>query len=151
MREGGKADIGITHTSAIDANVASATIFTSTSSVVTDPKGPACRYGSAAQVEPGIYYVNGHFVETTRQTLVLDKYNNSPSYRIGWSVSETIETPEDESSLTDNAQGSANLSAKGDHRLVITFTLCCKTSLHIRRSAAGYCMILLVLSKIKSI
>ena len=118
-----KANIGITHTSAIDADVASATVFTSTSSILDDPKGPACRNGAAAQIEPGVYYVNGHFVETTRQTLVLDKYSASPSYRIGWSVAESIQTPEAEASLTDNAQGSANFSAKGAHRLVITLTL----------------------------
>ena len=79
--------------------------------------------GSAANVEEGVYFVRGQFVRVTAQRIVLDKYTNTPSYRVGLSISETLVTPESDTSLLDNAQGSSNVNAKGAHRLKITLTL----------------------------
>ena len=79
--------------------------------------------GSAANVEEGVYFVRGQFVRVTAQRIVLDKYTNTPSYRVGLSISETLVTPEADTSLLDNAQGSSNVNAKGAHRLKITLTL----------------------------
>ena len=62
-------------------------------------------------------------VQNTEQTVVLEKYTNTPSYRVGWQVTETLVTPETDASLLDNAQGSSNYAAKGAHRLKITLTL----------------------------
>ena len=83
--------------------------------------------GSAAAVEAGVYYINGFFVQVSSETLVLDKYTNSPSYRIGLAVTEAFTTPGDDSSLNDNAQGSSNVNAPGAHRLKITLALAKKT------------------------
>ena len=66
---------------------------------------------------------------TSGQTIVLDKYTNTPSYRIGFDVVETLVTPEDDPNLLDNAQGSSNYAAKGAHRFKITLTLTKKTLL----------------------
>ena len=44
------------------------------------------------------------FVDVTTQTLVFDKYTNTPSYRIGLTISETFVTSTDDSSLLDNAE-----------------------------------------------
>ena len=60
---------------------------------------------------------------TTGQTITLDKYSNTPSYRIGFNVIETLVTPEEDTNLLDNAQGSSNYAAKGAHRFKITLTL----------------------------
>lgn len=79
--------------------------------------------GSSANIEQGVYFIRGHFVRVEQQRLILDKYTNTPSYRIGLLISETLETPEEVSSLLDNAQGSSNLNAKGAHRLKIDLTL----------------------------
>ena len=79
--------------------------------------------GSAAQVEAGIFYTRGFFVQNTAQTLILDKYTNTPSYRIGLDVSEIINTPTEDGNLNDNAAGSSNENAPGAHRLKITLTL----------------------------
>ena len=79
--------------------------------------------GSSANIEEGVYFVRGHFVKVAQQRLILDKYTNRPSYRVGLNVTETLETPEEDTSLLDNAQGSTNLNAKGAHRLKITLTL----------------------------
>ena len=79
--------------------------------------------GSAASVTEGIFFVHGFMCRTTAQTITLDKYSNTPSYRIGFNVIETLVTPEEDASLLDNAQGSSNYAAKGAHRFKITLTL----------------------------
>ena len=117
------ADVGITHITAYSSNVASATTFTATSTSKTDPKGPASSQGSIANVEAGIYYIRGMFIQNTAQTVVLSKYTTTPSVRVGFSIEEKLITPEDDTSLLDNATGSSNFAAKGGHRLQINLTL----------------------------
>ena len=121
-----KANVSVTHTSAYAANIASATVYTKqsvSSAEPFDPQGPANRVGSAAQIQSGVYYIRGMFVETLEETLVLDKYNNRCDYRVGFEVTETIATPETDSSLTDNAAGTSNFAAKGGHRLGVSVKL----------------------------
>ena len=79
--------------------------------------------GSAASIAAGTYYINGYAVNVDKQTLVLDKYTNSPSYRIGLTITESFVTPNNDSSLVDNAQGSSNVNAPGAHRFKITLAL----------------------------
>jgi hypothetical protein len=79
--------------------------------------------GSTATVNSGVYYINGHFCLVDKQTIVLDKYTTSPTYRIGLLVSEEIVTPEEDESLLDNAQNSFNYAAPGAHRFYIDLTL----------------------------
>jgi hypothetical protein len=83
--------------------------------------------GSAAGVQSGVYYINGFFVKVDSTTLILDKYTNTPSYRIGFTVTESFVTPNDDSSLNDNAAGSSNVNAPGAHRFKILLTLAKKT------------------------
>ncbi|SVB48184.1 uncharacterized protein METZ01_LOCUS201038, partial [marine metagenome] len=79
--------------------------------------------GSSASVQKGIFYIRGAFVQATTQTIILDKYSATPSYRIGFSVTESLVTPEENTGLLDNATGSTNYAAKGAHRLKYTLTL----------------------------
>ena len=79
--------------------------------------------GSSASVQKGIFYIRGAFVQALTQTIILDKYSNSPSYRIGFSVTESLITPEENTGLLDNATGSTNFAAKGAHRLKYVLTL----------------------------
>ena len=83
--------------------------------------------GAAAQVQEGTYYINGYHVQVSNQTIVLDKYTNTPSYRVGLVVSESFVTPNDDLSLNDNATGSSNVNAPGAHRFKIDLTLTKKT------------------------
>ena len=83
--------------------------------------------GSAVTVQAGIYYVRGFMVQNTEQTIILDKYTNTPSYRVGWTITETLVTPEMDSSLLDNAQGSSNYAAKGAHRFKMTLAIAKKS------------------------
>ena len=79
--------------------------------------------GSAFLIHKGVYFVNGFFVENTEQVILLEKYSNKPSYRIGWQIGESFVTPEEDSSLLDNAQGSSNVNAPGSHRFKVELTL----------------------------
>ncbi len=79
--------------------------------------------GCAAEVQKGVYYINGYHVEVLGQTVVLDKYTNTPSYRVGLTVTESFVTPNEDASLNDNAQGSSNQNAPGAHRFKIDLTL----------------------------
>jgi hypothetical protein len=91
-------------------------------SATTDVTTPVAT-GTAVTVQSGIFYIRGNFVQASDTTLVLDKYTNTPSYRVGFTVTESLVTPEDASGLLDNATGATNYAAKGAHRLKITLTL----------------------------
>ena len=83
--------------------------------------------GSAVSVKQGVYYINGFHVQVTDQTLILDKYTATPSYRVGFSITESFVTPNDDTSLNDNAAGTSNVNAPGAHRFKIELTLAKKT------------------------
>ena len=80
-------------------------------------------FGSAVNIQPGIYYVSGTFAFVLSQTLVLDKYTNTPSYRIGLTVDASIVSSTTDSTLNDNATGSPNFAAPGANRYKIVLTL----------------------------
>ena len=124
------ANAGITHTTSYSTNVASATIFTSSLNVATataaelaSATGPASRKGKAAKIESGVYYVRGHFIQNSEETLILDPYSNEPSFLVGFNVTESLVTPEEDDTLLDNSTGSTNFAAKGAHRLKISLSL----------------------------
>ena len=79
--------------------------------------------GSAVRIAAGTYYINGFFVNVDEQTLILDKYTNIPTYRVGLTIVETFVTSTDDTSLLDNATGSSNANATGAHRFKIDLTL----------------------------
>ena len=83
----------------------------------------ATETGSSAAIEEGVYFIRGNFVKVDAQRIVLDKYTNTPSYRIGLTITESLVTPESDTTLLDNATGSTNVNAKGAHRLKIDLTL----------------------------
>lgn len=78
---------------------------------------------SAVSVSDGIYFIRGTFVNVNKETLILDYYSNTPSYRIGFRVSEEIVTAKDDPSLYDNAKGFNNYAAPGADRFKISVFL----------------------------
>ena len=82
-----------------------------------------CATGSRATIDAGTYYINGFFVNVDEQILTLDKYTNTPSYRVGLTIVENFITSTDDSTLLDNATGSSNANATGAHRFKIDLTL----------------------------
>ena len=86
------------------------------------PQG-ASIIGSSFNIADGIYFLRGYFVKVKSQTLILDQYSNTPSYRVGLDVVEEIISSDVDPRLNDNAQGFNNFTAPGADRLKITATL----------------------------
>ena len=132
--------ISCTDGTSFTAVVAQPTSTLTTSGTVTYP---AVGKSSIASISEGVFYiVNGYsqsqtinpdgtyskytignFVNVSPQTIILDKYSNSPSYRIGLLITETIYDYVSDSSLLDPAIGASNYQAPGADRYVITLTL----------------------------
>ena len=78
---------------------------------------------SSVSILDGTYFIRGHFLNISANTLLLDQYSNTPSYRVGLFVSETIVDAQEDNTLYDNARGFSNYAAPGADRLKITATL----------------------------
>ena len=87
----------------------------------------AAAVGCSYSVQDGIYFVRGNFVNVQKETLILDQYSNTPSYRIGLYVQEEIINANIDENLNDNSQGFNNYSAPGADRLKISVRLFKKT------------------------
>ena len=79
--------------------------------------------GSALSVNNGVYFVRGTFVDVPKQTLILDYYTNTPSYRVGFDIKEETINAKDDDSLYDNAKGFTNFAAPGADRFKISLNL----------------------------
>ena len=79
--------------------------------------------GSAYFISNGVYFGKGTFLNVTDQTLILDQYSNTPSYRIGLLIEESVVNADLDPSLTDNSAGFNNFGAPGADRLKITTSL----------------------------
>lgn len=75
--------------------------------------------GSIASIEAGIYFINGQFVLVDKAAIILDKYSNLPSYRVGLTYTENVVTPATDVTLFDNATGTPNKNAPGAYRYQI--------------------------------
>ena len=79
--------------------------------------------GSVAFIGKGVYFVRGYFVNVNDENIILDYYTNTPSYRVGLTVTETIISAKDDTSLYDNAKGFSNFASPGSDRLKISLNL----------------------------
>ena len=78
---------------------------------------------SAVSIADGVFYVLGNFVQISSTTIVIDKYSNRPTKRIGLTITETIYDYINDSSLLDPAVGASNYQAPGADRYVISLAL----------------------------
>lgn len=103
--------------------------------------------GSIVSIRDGVYFIdmnnispvantdannvsvitNAYFVRVPSQTVILDKYDTLPSYRIGLEISDSVVTEVADSSLLDPALGASNYQAPGAARYVINATLSKRT------------------------
>ena len=79
--------------------------------------------GSAMSIGEGVYFVRGTFAQVQNETLILDQYGSTPSYRVGFDVQEDFISADEDTSLNDNASGFTNFAAPGADRLQITISL----------------------------
>ena len=99
------------------------TTLTIGETVLTLTSEDATATGSAFGVNSGVYFLRGTFVDVPTSLIVLEPYNNSPSYRVGFEISEQIINSNDDSSLYDNAKGFTNFAAPGADRFKISVQL----------------------------
>ena len=92
-------------------------------SAQTADSGTITGDGSIASISAGIYYINGFFVTVDAQTIVLEKFATTPSYKVGLTITESITNNTDDSTLLDNASGSFNVNAPGANRYKIALIL----------------------------
>ena len=83
----------------------------------------ATSVGSSASIGDGVYFIRGYFVNVSKQTIILDNYTNTPSYRVGLKIDELIITAGDDNSLYDLSKGFTNYAAPGADRFKINLTL----------------------------
>ena len=79
--------------------------------------------GSTVNINPGVYFVRGFFVEVQSQEIILEQYNNTPTYKVGLQIIESIVSSEEDETLFDNSIGSTNYTAPGADRLKIELKL----------------------------
>ena len=91
--------------------------------LATSTLATAVGKGSSASIAEGVFYINGNFIKTPQQTIILDKYFNDPSYKVGLTAKETIIDSGEDLNLLDNSQGSSNFAAPGADRLKLSLTL----------------------------
>jgi hypothetical protein len=125
------ASLTITTGSAFVNNETIATVVPSPSPIIfaqtslTNSTG----FGSSATLKQGIFFVNGFFCFVTgdqpdgSQLLILDKYTNTPSYRIGLAIEDSIVTSATDPTLNDPANGFSNYNAPGADRYRIDLIL----------------------------
>ena len=95
-----------------------------TATIITSSVGnEATGKGSIASISRGIFYVKGNFVTASEDTVILSKYNENPSLRVGLNATETIIDSNDDTTLLDPALGATNYQAPGADRYLISLSL----------------------------
>ena len=85
--------------------------------------------GTEINVGSGVYFVQGHFVFTEKQSLIISKYTSNPTLQVGFKISEQVITATDNSALYDNQGATPNVASPGADRYRITLTLSKKSDI----------------------
>ncbi len=91
------------------------------SSAICDGTGT----GSIFTINAGIFYINGFFVESDAQSVILSRYTSTPSVVVGFRLNETTVNWTEDQTLLDNASGSSNINAIGADRLKLSLSIEC--------------------------
>ena len=102
---------------------------TLTSQTTNTTVNPAIGEGTLFEVNEGKFYLEGHFVHTAKQTLVVSKFSSTPDAVIGFKVTEDIVTTSDDEDLFDNSGATLNLASPGADRYRIRLTLIDETDI----------------------
>jgi len=79
--------------------------------------------GTTVSIQDGVFFVDGYFVRNSAQTIILDRYSTTPSYKVGLEITSDIIDENEDTSLFDPAQEASNFQGPGATRLKITLTL----------------------------
>lgn len=93
-----------------------------TYTAVTTGSSPVGK-GSRFVITEGVVFAKSHFVYFPTSSIILSRYDNTPTCRVGFDIDEQIITAEDDFSLLDPALESSNYSAPGADRLKLVPSL----------------------------
>jgi len=106
----------------------------SSETVSIESSGTPLGRSTLVTLDRGVYFINDHFTIVNNQTVVVSKYTSieqiSGEVSVGLLAQESIITPEQDVSLTDNAQGSFNETAPGAHRFKVDPVLVLRSDLN---------------------
>ena len=83
--------------------------------VNTAPTGTA----SSFRISEGVLFAKEHFIYFPTQQIIIDRYNDTPTAKVGFELIESIVTHLDDTTLLDPALESSNYSAPGADRFKI--------------------------------
>jgi len=106
----------------IEVRNTTGTVISTVLALASSPTG----LGSTFNLGDGIIYANGVFITHTTQRVILERYSQLPSKKIGLTLSETIVNSDTDESLLDPALGSSNYFAIGADRYKIDTVLVAK-------------------------
>lgn len=115
-------DSGATETFAAD-EVLTQTDDENVTVTIADVSQTPITKGSLFSVGDGVVYANGYFIRHYAQTIVLEKYSETPSKKVGFLVNEEVITSDDDETLLDPAQGAFNYTAPGADRFKLSTVL----------------------------
>ena len=87
--------------------------------VDTAPAGTA----SSFRISEGVLFAKEHFIYFPTQQIIIDRYDDTPTAKVGFELTETIVSNLDDSTLLDPALESSNYSAPGADRFKISAAL----------------------------
>lgn len=87
------------------------------------PANPATGRGIRLSIDTGVYYAQGFFVYTEKQSLLISKYSDSINEVVGYKITEQTINVDDDGGLYDNQGLLPNISAPGADRYRITLEL----------------------------
>ena len=100
---------------------------------------PATGQGTILHVSGGDFFVRGHFVFASQQSLVISKYTSTGTATVGFTIAEDIVTSGDDTSLFDNQGATPNTASPGADRYRIRLTLVNKTSVTASDNFVYFC------------
>ena len=80
-------------------------------------------YGVRFNIDSGVFFVNGNFVYSESDSMILSRYTQDVSTRVVYLITENVVTISEDSTLGDNALGTSNEAAPGAHRYQILLQL----------------------------
>jgi hypothetical protein len=78
--------------------------------------------GSIVSIDEGVFFISGFFVRVAQQTIVLNPFSQTPSYRIGLEIDEQV-LDELDDVVGESLLDPANQNAPGAHRFRVKLTL----------------------------
>ena len=108
---------------ALSSGLLGNSIISAGTPVATTLSSGASATGSVFQIDSGVYFIRGNFVNVNKESLILDQYTTTPNYRIGLLVDESVINSNIDEELNDNSQGFNNYAAPGADRLRISVSL----------------------------